>query len=538
MGKRGPCCHCGVTSTPLWRNGPPGKPVLCNACGSRWRTKGTLVNYTPGHSSEDRRPRQRKVKAYAINPHSHYKGCPEDKTTEPNYGAHKAVSEDETRSGSSSGFGMPDSGKCVQLGIMDSNGASGFAMFPRLFCCIPSSIHQIPITRRKRTDRIYYTPTPVEHLQKSLFDVMRDQEFSNLTESAEDVLIHECRTPLSWPEIGLGTILIKPPTSSAEEESVGSSLILENRIHSVKGTQVPPPFFSLQSQSSKINSKLEVQDGSALHQWNNIGSFVHNLDAQWISHSSQRNTKNNPSSKSLKLEKEISSESSHHVGGQILLPTKTPLGPPGFQKYQETPLPTKIPLRPPSHKKSGVEKKASLCFSLAVGAGTLPPTMRPFGPPIFQASGAEKETSSRSCCTVGAGTLLPSKRPLERPNSVASKVMQGSLKARYHGWTNSHPPMNPSSLNDFRSGQTAKIPPAYVQGLESYSRERCASAIHVESVKKDIAGSSTSNGRVSSMLEIPLSLPVPIEETKTQEETEGAFSCTPMVCHPGNDCSS
>lgn len=36
--------------TPLWRNGPPGKPVLCNACGSRWRTKGTLANYAPLHS--------------------------------------------------------------------------------------------------------------------------------------------------------------------------------------------------------------------------------------------------------------------------------------------------------------------------------------------------------------------------------------------------------------------------------------------------------------------------------------------------------
>nr|AFK41937.1 unknown [Lotus japonicus] len=50
MGKQGPCYHCGVTSTPLWRNGPPEKPTLCNACGSRWRTKGTLVNYTPLHA--------------------------------------------------------------------------------------------------------------------------------------------------------------------------------------------------------------------------------------------------------------------------------------------------------------------------------------------------------------------------------------------------------------------------------------------------------------------------------------------------------
>lgn len=50
MGKQGPCYHCGITYTPLWRNGPPEKPVLCNACGSRWRTKGTLANYTPLHA--------------------------------------------------------------------------------------------------------------------------------------------------------------------------------------------------------------------------------------------------------------------------------------------------------------------------------------------------------------------------------------------------------------------------------------------------------------------------------------------------------
>lgn len=39
-----------IAATPLWRNGPPEKPVLCNACGSRWRTKGTLLNYMPMHS--------------------------------------------------------------------------------------------------------------------------------------------------------------------------------------------------------------------------------------------------------------------------------------------------------------------------------------------------------------------------------------------------------------------------------------------------------------------------------------------------------
>lgn len=37
------------TGTPLWRNGPPEKPVLCNACGSRYRLRGTLNNYAPKH---------------------------------------------------------------------------------------------------------------------------------------------------------------------------------------------------------------------------------------------------------------------------------------------------------------------------------------------------------------------------------------------------------------------------------------------------------------------------------------------------------
>lgn len=41
-----------ATGTPLWRNGPAHKPILCNACGSRWRTKGTLENYVPQHARE------------------------------------------------------------------------------------------------------------------------------------------------------------------------------------------------------------------------------------------------------------------------------------------------------------------------------------------------------------------------------------------------------------------------------------------------------------------------------------------------------
>ena len=37
----GPCDHCHTTQSPLWRRGPSCKPCLCNACGTRWKKKGT-----------------------------------------------------------------------------------------------------------------------------------------------------------------------------------------------------------------------------------------------------------------------------------------------------------------------------------------------------------------------------------------------------------------------------------------------------------------------------------------------------------------
>ncbi|KAL4556081.1 hypothetical protein LXL04_038721 [Taraxacum kok-saghyz] len=43
----------GSSDTPLWRNGPLEKPVLCNACGSRWRTRGTLADYNPKHAMKE-----------------------------------------------------------------------------------------------------------------------------------------------------------------------------------------------------------------------------------------------------------------------------------------------------------------------------------------------------------------------------------------------------------------------------------------------------------------------------------------------------
>ncbi|KAI8471143.1 MAG: hypothetical protein J3K34DRAFT_418202 [Monoraphidium minutum] len=43
----GPCCHCGASSSPQWRKGPKGKPILCNACGIRFLRTRSLGKVTP-----------------------------------------------------------------------------------------------------------------------------------------------------------------------------------------------------------------------------------------------------------------------------------------------------------------------------------------------------------------------------------------------------------------------------------------------------------------------------------------------------------
>lgn len=44
----GPCSHCGARESPQWRKGPPCKPALCNACGTRWLRFGTVERSARG----------------------------------------------------------------------------------------------------------------------------------------------------------------------------------------------------------------------------------------------------------------------------------------------------------------------------------------------------------------------------------------------------------------------------------------------------------------------------------------------------------
>ncbi|EOY24199.1 hypothetical protein QUC31_008640 [Theobroma cacao] len=234
MGKQGPCYHCGVTSTPLWRNGPPEKPVLCNACGSRWRTKGTLANYTPLHARvepddyEDHRASR--VKSISINKNKEIKLLkrkPNHDTAvvapDYNQGFRKFVDED-TSNRSSSGSAISNSESCAQFGSGDASDLTGPAQ---------SNVWDSMVPSKKRTCVNRPKPSPVEKLTKDLYTILHEQS-SYFSGSSEEDLLLESETPMVSVEIGHGSVLIRHPSSIArEEESEASSLSVENKQYSM-----------------------------------------------------------------------------------------------------------------------------------------------------------------------------------------------------------------------------------------------------------------------------------------------------------------
>ncbi|OMO95769.1 Zinc finger, GATA-type [Corchorus capsularis] len=235
MGKQGPCYHCGVTSTPLWRNGPPEKPVLCNACGSRWRTKGTLANYTPLHAraepDEYEDHRASKVRSISINKNKEVKLLKRKPNHDiavvtPDYyqGFRKFVDED-TSNRSSSGSAISNSESCAQFGSADASDLTGPAQ---------SNVWDSMVPSKKRTCVNRPKPSPVEKLTKDLYTILHEQQSSYFSGSSEEDLLLESETPMVSVEIGHGSVLIRHPSSIArEEESEASSLSVENKQYSM-----------------------------------------------------------------------------------------------------------------------------------------------------------------------------------------------------------------------------------------------------------------------------------------------------------------
>ncbi|BAA98109.1 unnamed protein product [Arabidopsis thaliana] len=216
------------TGTPLWRNGPPEKPVLCNACGSRWRTKGSLVNYTPLHARaegdeteiEDHRTQTVMIKGMSLN-----KKIPKRKPYQENFtvkranlefhtGFKRKALDEEASNRSSSGSVVSNSESCAQSNAWDST---------------------FPCKRRTCVGRPK-AASSVEKLTKDLYTILQEQQSSCLSGTSEEDLLFENETPML---LGHGSVLMRDPHSGArEEESEASSLLVESSksssVHSVK----------------------------------------------------------------------------------------------------------------------------------------------------------------------------------------------------------------------------------------------------------------------------------------------------------------
>ncbi|RWR87339.1 GATA transcription factor 26-like protein [Cinnamomum micranthum f. kanehirae] len=282
MGKQGPCYHCGVTNeryiytagTPLWRNGPPEKPVLCNACGSRWRTKGTLANYTPLHvraelvDSEDynkayeAKPLSIKTKAMKLHKRKYLNDNAEFRGQAPNANQNfQKAFEEDTSNGPNSGPAISSSESSAHFGNTDARDLKGLR-----FSSAQSIVWDSLVPSRKRTCVGRPKPSAVEKLTKDLYCMLHEQQLSNISALSEEELLLESGTLMDSVEIGHGGILIKHLNVVAQdEESEASSLPIDCRAHITENAYSGPASILVNAANKRISYPHMVSEKVGMH---------------------------------------------------------------------------------------------------------------------------------------------------------------------------------------------------------------------------------------------------------------------------------
>ncbi|KAH1237640.1 GATA transcription factor 26 [Glycine max] len=176
------------TNTPLWPNGPADKPVLCNACGSRYKTRGHLDNYLPKN----------------VHPQPHHK-----KFKNVNSGGSNLNVEPELESGNQ--LLNHVSPRSTTNGDSDKLTLDVHHISPQDFGKkIPS---------KKRSPMVYKRMIPMEKFQKQLVKLYKSER-----QPEESVLVDNMMNFIPENEIGLGTILLKTNDDDASStDKCGSS---------------------------------------------------------------------------------------------------------------------------------------------------------------------------------------------------------------------------------------------------------------------------------------------------------------------------
>ncbi|KAM3219628.1 GATA transcription factor 26-like [Capsicum annuum] len=203
-----------LTGTPLWRPGPPKKPVLCNACGSRWWTKGTLDDYVPKHGNRKTQSNQlpSEMKTHLL--------AHEDQKLEVGLevsGQEDSLAslEEEMNNISSLGSAGLPSDNCMQM--EETNDKDPLWN--------PESV-----PRRKRSKLRQLILSPVERLQRQLNNNLQELNFEDIALDDETVtLIYAQNKYIPPNEIGLGAMLLKSLISpTTTERSMSSSPMEED----------------------------------------------------------------------------------------------------------------------------------------------------------------------------------------------------------------------------------------------------------------------------------------------------------------------
>ncbi|KAK8582633.1 hypothetical protein V6N13_069405 [Hibiscus sabdariffa] len=171
--------------SPLWRNGPPEKPVLCNACGSRYRLGRPLENYRPkAHHNATKRKREAVAESSSTSSSGYYASS----ESSPSHCPSPITVKQE----------IPDDAPVESWrGSWRSHS-------------------------RRRSRAVHSGLSTIQKLQRDLQRILRD-EFNGSTEpeGADDVLIYNLNPNQQQnppTEIGLGAILLKPPAASPDNQ--------------------------------------------------------------------------------------------------------------------------------------------------------------------------------------------------------------------------------------------------------------------------------------------------------------------------------
>ncbi|KAL5723353.1 hypothetical protein ACHQM5_006763 [Ranunculus cassubicifolius] len=229
-------CYC----SPLWRNGPPGKPVLCNACGSRWRTKGTLANYSPLHAKllrgtdgDEKLPPFHVTTAWHVQKHFQNSlgnvqtnvgnvrtNVGRVRTNAAQYHYYRGLKRETESNKPASGSGILISESSTHSESSEENDISDPP---------EKDIWDLHVPSKKRTKVTHQRIMPhIESFRRELLNILhqQQQESKEFSKSLENILI-ERKDVSIYSETALGACHLKPPVDS-NRVSKPSSHVIDN----------------------------------------------------------------------------------------------------------------------------------------------------------------------------------------------------------------------------------------------------------------------------------------------------------------------